>query len=344
MKNFKLIAIVILFSGISMQAQATKRSTPSKNCHFVKNLKFKSCEERVRNSGVKINCRSKHPSKLVCDKVESDSDLKARIDHKEERRIYKCLKSIATNKKTMGIIPIGKSSDDKYEIKDNSLTADQSKKEHLLVDAKNKQVQKCKMDGEEKTCSRASWSDLKKVLKDNIELSKAQPFESINKKFDDKKVELDLEEGELKSKEDFVQGIVDGEAIKKHLDALASTKPEDAKIQRDRWKQIFSEKLGVSEQDFSNVEKLKAVKKGKIAEALKEMKDETKNKIADIPNDKEVDKKLYKDKILKVSESEKEGKALCKDIGLKSLATVIKNHGGSASHDNGKEAASATSK
>lgn len=327
MKNFKLLAVVMLFFAASMQLHAKQRAN-SKRCHYVRGYGYEKCLSRTKNRKRLYSnrqCRRKFPRKRVCDRVIKKRDLRAKVESTEEKGIFQCLKSVATNKKTMGIIPVGKESDEKFEIKNNSLTADQDKSEHLLVDAKTKQVQKCKLDGESKVCSRASWSDLKKIMKDNISKSRANPFESIDKKFIVKEEELNEDKNDLKSKEDFVQGIADGEAIKKQLDVLEASNPEEAKHQKDRWKKIFSEKLGVKDADFSNVEKLKAVKGPKIKEALEELKKEKEKEIADLPEDKKNDKKLYKDKITNVSDTSNDGKSLCHpDLGLKGLVRVVK--------------------
>lgn len=326
MKNLKVAAISIILAGITVQTQAGKLP---KNCHAVKPI---CLEKRTGGKPTRrgATCRDQKP-KVVCDKVETKEELLARIEAQEEKKIFKCLKSIATNKKSMGIIPVGNEGEDKFEIKDNSLTADQSKKPHLLVNAATNRVQKCTNTGPTKECRRASWSDLKKVMKDNIQLSKADPFKPVKEKFKEMKEDLDNKKSDFESKEEFVRRMAesDGEGIKKKLDQLQATDPAKAEKQRVVWKKIFAEKLGVPESDFSNLSKLKAVKKDKISEALKEFKDETRKKIADLPEDERKDKKLYKDKIVKVSESAKDGKKLCHDIGLDSLATVIKTQNSS---------------
>lgn len=338
MKNFKIMTAIVLFSSLGLQAEEQKKLP--KNCHMVKPI----CQEKHalgKPNSRSASCRNQKP-RIVCDKVETKEELLARIEAQEDKRIFKCLRSLANNKKAMGIIPIGNESEEKFEIKNHSLMADQTKKEHVLVDAKTKQVQKCKFDGESKKCVRASWSDLKKVLKDNITLSKVSPFKPIKEKYEKKKVDLNLKKSDFTSKEDFVKGMAeaDGEGIKKHLDSLESSNSADAVKEKKKWKKIFATKLGLKEEDFSNLGKLKAIKKDKIVKALKDLKEETKKEIADLPSDETADKELYKKKMEKVSESAKNGKKLCHGIGLEGLVSEIKIKSGSSSETASREAAS----
>lgn len=346
MKVSKALASTILLSSLTFAGTSMADDQLPKNCHRVKNLSYFSCLETQQN-GAKIYCGDKtNSTKVVCDKIESKEDLAAKIEAKEESRIFKCLNSIATNKKAMGIIPIGKDTEKKFEIKDHSLRADQSKKEHVLVDARSRRVQKCKFNGESKVCSRATWSDLKKVLKENIALSKVDPFKPVKEKYKAKKEDLTENKKDFESKESFVNSMeeLDGEGIKKHLDKLAATDSKKAMVEKKKWKKIFSKKLGLKESDFSKLDKLKAIKKDKIAKALKELKEDSKKKLTELPNDEKIDKELYKKKMEKVAESAKNGKKLCHDIGLEGLVTEIKKKSGSQSESTASRGAASQTK
>ncbi|MFT6068294.1 MAG: hypothetical protein ACJAT2_000061 [Bacteriovoracaceae bacterium] len=343
MKSINLLTTAVLFSSLAFGV--TAKELP-KNCHMVKPIVPSACLQKHRNTNGKEERCQMPKGKIVCDKVEKKEELLALIEAQEEKRIFKCLKSIATNKKSMGIIPVGEESEKKFEIKDHSLMADQAKKEHIFVDAKSKRVQKCKFNGKNKVCSRATWSHLKKVLKDNIALSKVDPFKPIKEKFEKKKIDLNEKKSDYESKESFINSMAeaDGEGIKKYLDSLESSNSENAIKEKKKWKKIFAKKLGVKESDFSKLEKLKAVKKDKIAKALKELKEETKKKIADLPQDELSDKVLYKQKLEKVSESAKNGKKLCQDIGLEGLVTEIKKKSGSQSGADASRSAASNTK
>lgn len=343
MKSIKLLTSAILFSGLAFGVSA--KELP-KNCHMVKPIIPSACLQKHRNSSIKDEKCQIPKGKIVCDKIDKKEDLLARIEAQEEKRIFKCLNSISNNKKAMGIIPVGKESDKKFEIKDQSLMADQSKKEHVFVDVKNKRVQKCKFNGKSKVCSRATWSDLKKVLKENIALSKVDPFKPIKEKFEKKKLDLNEKKTDYESKESFINSMAeaDGEGVKKHLDSLESSNSESAALEKMKWKKIFAKKLGVKEADFSKLEKLKAIKKDKIVKALKELKEDAKQKIAELPQDELSDKELYKQKMEKVSESAKNGKKLCQDIGLESLVSEIKKKSGTQGESNVSRGAASNTK
>lgn len=264
--------------------------------------------------------------KVFCNEVVSKEDLEKEMPSKEEYRIYRCLKSVATNKKSFGIVPFGKNGDDLYEVKDKSPLADPSKKEHLVVDVKKKKVEKCRVDGRKKKCATVNWSKLKDVLRQNIAIEKAKPMKKIDEHFEKEKKRLVEKEEKLKVDLDEVNKETENSALAyRNVVQKCCDRDQVKKDKKKRaWKRFMKKKFGFKESDFGKEDKLKAISKEKLLQAMREEKEEAKKKKNGLAAKKLASKKRFKEKMENVAAAKKPGKDYCQDIGLKKFVSNMK--------------------
>jgi hypothetical protein len=331
----KLLCLALALGPLSVFANQAHVGKSDLKEHIVNDRE--DCDHVKREVNVK-GTRST-PKKYWCDKVSSKSEVENKISRNEEKRIFKCISSIATNRKDFGIAPFG---DKKFEIMVNSPLADEAQKEHLVVDSKSETVKKCKYVRKSLKCENSSWSHAKDVLKENIAMSKVKPLEKIDHKYKKKKEDLTNEKADYKNKKSFLSSAQgdDVNCIVEHVEKIKQSNPEQAQKEKQKWMGVFGKLHGKKIANWDEVKK-DPIKKSDLIKFLDDEDSNFDKKLAELPAKKEKSKEVFKKKLANIQDASKNGKKLCSNVGFASLAEAVKKKvDGSANQESGRATSS----